>query len=155
MIISARRWPTAKSGWLWRSGQSADDAERHDIVLPVVLRLVNRENEEARGAENKCKIFNSSSPRQNEFIQAKRFADDCPTNAAYGVAANTVLEQIEAVRWTPADTRQAITNCGSSFGIMRRGRVYAGRRRLKPIGKAVPISPSRKPLGPDTPGLRA
>ena len=71
-----------------------------DIVLPVVLRLVNRsENEEALEAENKCKIFRFvvTTP-QNEFIQAKRFADDCPTNAAYGnIAANSVIEQIEAV----------------------------------------------------------
>ena len=72
-----------------------------DIVLPVVLRLVNRsENEEALEAESKCKIFRFvvTTP-QNEFIQAKRFADDCPTNTAYGnVEANSVIEQIEAVR---------------------------------------------------------
>ena len=72
-----------------------------DIVLPVVLRLINRsEKEEALEAENKCKIFRFvvTTP-QNEFIQAKRFADDCPTNTAYGICeANSVIEQIEAVR---------------------------------------------------------
>ncbi len=72
-----------------------------DIVLPVVLRLINRsEKEEALEAENKCKIFRFvvTTP-QNEFIQAKRFADDCPTNTTYGIVeANSVIEQIEAVR---------------------------------------------------------
>ena len=81
------------------------------IVLPVVLRLINRSDaEEALEAENKCKIFRFvvTTP-QNEFIQAKRFADDCPTNAAYGnVAAGDAIEQIEAVpleasRYAPGD----------------------------------------------------
>ena len=81
------------------------------IVLPVVLRLINRSDaEEALEAENKCKIFRFvvTTP-QNEFIQAKRFADDCPTHAAYGnVAAGEAIEQIEAVpldasRYAPGD----------------------------------------------------
>ena len=72
-----------------------------DIVMPVVLRLINRsEKEAALEAENKCKIFRFvvTTP-QNEFIQAKRFADDCPTTKTYGnVEANSIIEQIEAVR---------------------------------------------------------
>ncbi len=72
----------------------------NDIVLPVVLRLINRsEKEAALEAENKCKIFRFvvTTP-QNEFVQAKRFADDCLTNTAYGnVEANSVIEQIEVV----------------------------------------------------------
>ena len=71
-----------------------------DIILPVVLRLINRsENEESLEADNMCKIFRFVvTTQQNEFIQAKRFADDCPTNTAYGnIAANSVIEQIEAV----------------------------------------------------------
>ena len=76
------------------------------IMLPVVLRLINRSDaEEALEAENKCKIFRFvvTTP-QNEFIQAKRFADDCLTNAAYGnVAPGDAIEQIEVV---PLDARR-------------------------------------------------
>ena len=81
------------------------------IALPVVLRLVNRsETDEALEAENKCKIFRYvvTTP-QNEFIQARRFADTCPTTNAYGtVAARAVIEQIETVlldadRYAPGD----------------------------------------------------
>ncbi|HCQ82412.1 MAG: hypothetical protein CML79_06720 [Rhodobiaceae bacterium] len=81
------------------------------IALPVVLRLVNRSDEdETLEAENTCKIFRFvvTTP-ENEFIQAKRFADNCPTQTAYGqIAADEAIEEIEVVpldadRFVPGD----------------------------------------------------
>ena len=86
-----------------------------DIVLPVVLRLINRsEKEEALEAENKCKIFRFvvTTP-QNEFIQAKRFADDCPTNTAYGMWKQIPLSsKSKPCGWTPADMRRRLQIAG-------------------------------------------
>jgi hypothetical protein len=65
-----------------------------DIVLPVVLRLINRsEKEAALEAENRCKIF---------------MWKQIPLSS-----------RLKPCVWTPADMRPAITNCGSNFGIMR------------------------------------
>ena len=90
--------------------QKGDDYVYETLVWTGGTWTITIENEEALEAENKCKIFRFvvTTP-QNEFIQAKRFADDCPTNTAYGnVEANSVIEQIEAVpldasRYAPGD----------------------------------------------------
>ena len=46
------------------------------------------------------------------IYSGQRFADDCPTNTLRHSRSKFRIEQIEAVRWTPADTFRRLQIAG-------------------------------------------